>query len=34
MALLDLLHVDEPIAKDTAFISAKDRGGLWYPRNT
>ena len=32
MALLDSLHVDEPIAKDTAFISAKDRGDLWYPK--
>ena len=32
MALLDSLHVDEPIDKDTAFISAKDRGGLWYPK--
>lgn len=32
MALLDQLHVDEPIAKDTAFITAKDRGGWWYPK--
>ena len=32
MALLDSLHVNETVAKDTAFISAKDRGGLWYPK--
>ena len=32
MTLRDSLHVDEPVAKDTAFISAKDRGGLWYPK--
>ena len=32
MALLDSLHVDEPAAKDTAFISAKVSGGLWYPK--
>lgn len=32
MALLDSLHVDEPVAKDTTFISAKDRGDLWYPK--
>ena len=32
IALLDSLHVDDPVAKDTAFISAKDRGGLCYPK--
>lgn len=32
MALLDSLHVDEPVGKDSSFISAKDRGGLWYPK--
>ena len=32
MALLDSLHVTEPVEKDSSFISAKDRGGLWYPK--
>ena len=32
MALINSLHVDEPLGKDSAFISAKDRGGLWYPK--
>lgn len=32
MALLESLHVNEPIGKDSAFISVKDRGGLWYPK--
>ena len=32
MALLDSLHVDEPIAKDTAFNSFKGRGGLCYSK--
>ena len=32
MALLDSLHVDEPIAKDTAFSSSKGTGGLCYPK--
>ena len=32
MALLDSLHVNGPVTKDTAFICARDRGGLWYPK--
>jgi len=32
MALLDSLHVPEPVGNDSSFISAKDRGGLWYPK--
>ena len=32
MAFLDSLHIDEPTAKDAAIISAKDSGGLWYPK--
>ena len=30
--LLNSLHIDEPVAKDAVFISAKDRGGLWCPK--
>ena len=32
MALLDSLRVPEPVGNDSSFISAKDRGGLWYPK--
>ena len=30
--LLNSLHIDEPVAKDAVFINAKDRGGLWCPK--
>ena len=32
MALLESLHVAEPVGNYSSFISAKDRGGLWYPK--